>query len=104
MKNNNFKISEIYNTFKNAFKNKPKGHHDPIFLGNEKKYLNQCISSGYVSYVGNFVNLFEKKVSSFTKSKFAVATSSGTSALHLVLKYFNLSEKDEVLLPSLTYG
>ena len=103
MKNNNFKISEIYNTFKKAFKNKPKGHHDPIFLGNEKKYLNQCISSGYVSYVGNFVNLFEKKVSSFTKSKFAVATSSGTSALHLVLKYFNLSEKDEVLLPSLTY-
>ena len=51
---------EINKIFKKAFKNKPKGHHDPLFLGNEKKYLNKCISSGYVSYVGKFVNLFEK--------------------------------------------
>ena len=94
---------EINKIFKKAFKNKPKGHHDPLFLGNEKKYLNKCISSGYVSYVGEFVNLFEKKLSKYTESKFTIATSSGTSALHLVLEYFGLSSDDEVLLPSLTY-
>jgi len=84
-------------------KNKEKGHHNPLFIGNEKKYLNECISSSYVSYVGKFVNNFETKISNYTKSKFTVATSSGTAALHLVLKYFNIGSKDEVLLPSLTY-
>jgi perosamine synthetase len=87
----------------NLFKNKPKGHHDPLFIGNERKYLNHCIKSGYVSYVGNFVKKFENKITKFTKSKYAVATSSGTSALHLSLKYFNVDHNDEVLLPSLTY-
>lgn len=82
------------------FKNKPKGHHDPLFLGNEKKYLNKCIKTGYVSYVGSFVNKFEKKISKFTKSNYAVATSSGTAALHLSLKYFDVNHNDEVLLRS----
>ena len=94
---------EIIRLFKKLLKNKPRGHHDPIFLGNEKKYLNKCISSGFVSYVGKFVNLFEKKVSQYTKTKYTIATSSGTSALHLVLRYFNLGPEDEVLVPSLTY-
>jgi len=94
---------QITQEIKRLLKNKPKGHHDPLFVGNEKKYLNNCISSGYVSYVGKYVNIFEKKISSYTKAKYTVATSSGTSALHLVLRYFNLSQNDEVLLPSLTY-
>lgn len=99
----NSKKKEILKIFNKAFKSKPRGHHDPLFMGNEKKYLNKCISSGYVSYVGNFVNLFEKKIASYTKSKFAVALSSGTSALHLILKYFGVESDDEVLVPSLTY-
>ena len=94
---------EIIKLFKKLFKNKPKGHHDPIFLGNEKKYLNKCITSGYVSYVGKFVSLFEKKLSQYTRTKYTIATSSGTSALHLVLRYFDLGPEDEVLVPSLTY-
>ena len=93
----------IIRTFEKILKSKPKGHHDPLFVGNEKKYLNQCIKSGFVSYGGKFVTAFEKKIKDFTKSKYAVATSSGTSALHLVLKYFDIGENDEVLLPSLTY-
>ncbi len=96
-------ILEIYNPLKTILKNKSKGLHDPIFMGNEKKYLNNCISSGYVSSVGNFVNKFEKDVSKYTKSKFTTATNSGTSALHLILKYYNINSNDEVLLPSLTY-
>ena len=103
----NEKMKKIENRIileiKKLLKNKPKGHHDPIFMGNEKKYLNRCISSGYVSYVGEYVKVFEKKISSYTKTKYGVATSSGTSALHLALRYFNLSRKDEVIIPSLTY-
>jgi len=101
------KIDKIENliiqTIKKLLKNKPKGHHDPIFVGNEKKYLNRCISSGYVSYVGKYVKVFEKKIASYTKIKYAVATSSGTSALHLILRYFNLGQNDEVIIPSFTY-
>ena len=101
------KIKEIEKkisiSLRRMFKNKSKRLHDPLFVGNEKKYLNNCISSGYVSYVGKYVEVFEKKISSYTKSKYSIATSSGTSALHLVLKYFNLGFNDEVIIPSLTY-
>ena len=101
--NKNNQEKKIIKSLKNLLRNKPKGHHDPLFLGNEKKYLSKCISTGYVSYVGKFVNLFEKKISSYTKAKYSVATSSGTAALHLALKYFDLGQNDEVLVPSLTY-
>ena len=82
---------------------KANGLHEPIFLGKEKKYLNECISSGYVSYVGKFVKLFENKICKFTKSKYAVALVNGTSALHILLTYFKINNEDEVLLPSLTF-
>ena len=56
------KIKEIEKkiliSFKRMFKNKSKRLHDPLFVGNEKKYLNNCISSGYVSYVGKYVEVF----------------------------------------------
>ena len=48
--------------------------HEPIFIGNEKKYLNECIDSSYVSSVGKFVNLFEQKIAEFTGAKYAIAT------------------------------
>ena len=54
------------------------------FFGNENKYLKECISSGFVSYVGNFVNIFEDKICKYTKSKHSIAIS-GTAALHLAL-------------------
>ncbi len=96
-------IDQIYKSLSKLLKKKSKGLHDPLFKGNEKKYLNQCINTGFVSSVGNFVTKFEKLISKYVKSKYAVATNSGTSALHLILKYYKISNKDEVLLPSLTY-
>ena len=83
--------------------NKGKRLHDPIFFGNEVRYLNKCIETGFVSYVGKFVETFEKKLCNFTKSKFVVATSSGTAALHLILDYLNIGKNDEVLVPGYTY-
>ena len=59
--------------------------HEPKFIGNEKKYLNHCIDSNFVSSVGEFVDTFESKIAEYTGSKFAVATSNGTSAIHLAL-------------------
>ena len=102
MKNNN--LNNIISDFQNYFrKKKSKKLHDPIFFGNESKYLKQCITSGFVSYVGNFVNIFERKICKYTKSKYSVATSSGTAALHLALNYFKIDKNCEVLIPGFTY-
>ena len=60
--------------------------HVPRFIGNEKKYLNECIDSTFVSSAGNFVNRFEDMIKKFTGAKYAVATNSCTSALHLSLR------------------
>ena len=57
--------------------------HEPRFIGNEKKYLNECIDSTFVSSVGKFVDEFEEMVARFSGAKYAVATSNGTSALHI---------------------
>ena len=92
----------VYN-LKKSYKSNNVQLHTPAFFGNEIKYLKECITSGYVSYVGNFVKIFEKKLVILTKSKYVIATSSGTSALHLILNYLNVNENDEVLMPSFTY-
>lgn len=60
--------------------------HAPNFQGNEKKYLNECIDSTFVSSVGPFVDRAEKDICEYTGSKFAIACSNGTSALHIALK------------------
>jgi len=77
--------------------------HEPCFIGNEKKYLNECIESTFVSSVGKFVDEFEEKISDYTGAKYAVATSSGTSALHIALLLANVKENDEVITQPLTF-
>lgn len=77
--------------------------HEPVFLGKEKQYLNECIDSSYVSTVGKFVNKFEKNVSKFIGSKYALALNSGTAALHLSLILANVKKNDEVIVPSITF-
>jgi perosamine synthetase len=77
--------------------------HEPCFVGNEKKYLNKCIDSTYVSSIGKFVDEFEEKIASYTGVKYAVATSNGTSALHIALLLANVEENDEVITQPLTF-
>ena len=77
--------------------------HEPLFIGNEKQYLNECIDSSYVSSVGKFVDKFEEKIADYTGSKFAIATSNGTSALHIALLLSNVSEGSEVITQPLTF-
>ena len=77
--------------------------HAPVFLGNEKKYLNECIDSTFVSSVGKNVDLFEEKISEYTGSKIAVACVNGTSALHLALKMVGVEPDTEVVTQPLTF-
>lgn len=62
----------------------------------------ECLNSGWVSSKGPFVQKFEKAFAKFVGSKYAVASSSGTSALHLALTALGINKEDEVILPTLT--
>lgn len=95
--------NKVLRAVANLTKDKSKKLHEPIFKGNEKKYLNQCIDTGYVSYKGKFVTIFEKKIMKYTRSKFAVPTINGTSALHILLKIYKINSNHEVILPSISF-
>ncbi|PAQ13676.1 aminotransferase DegT [Bacillaceae bacterium SAOS 7] len=77
--------------------------HEPAFIGNEKKYVLDCIESGWVSSVGKYVDEFEQKLAEFTGVKRAVAVVNGTAALHIALKLVGVQADDEVIIPSLTF-
>lgn len=77
--------------------------HTPLFIGNEKKYLEECIDSTFVSSVGKFVNIFEDKIAEYTGSKRAVACVNGTSALHIALRLVGVEQNDEVITQPLTF-
>jgi dTDP-4-amino-4,6-dideoxygalactose transaminase len=76
----------------------------PRFLGNEKKYLGECIDSTLVSYVGGFVTDFEEHIKRLTGVRNAVAIVSGTAALHMVLLAAGIGAGDEVVTQSLTFA
>jgi len=77
--------------------------HEPRFVGNEKKYLNECIDSTFVSSVGKYVGELEENIASYTGAKYAIATSNGTSALHISLLLGNVGQSDEVITQPLTF-
>ncbi|HLW09268.1 MAG TPA: LegC family aminotransferase [Fermentimonas sp.] len=77
--------------------------HEPYFAGNEKKYLQDCINSTYVSSVGKYVNRFEEMICEFTGAKYAVATVNGTAALHIALLLAGVKRGDLVITQPLTF-
>ncbi|MCG3701781.1 LegC family aminotransferase [Aliarcobacter butzleri] len=77
--------------------------HEPRFIGNEKKYLNDCIDSTFVSSVGKYVDTFEKKFAKTVGSKFAIATVNGTAALHISLLLADVKKDEEVITQPLTF-
>jgi perosamine synthetase len=99
------KYTEIIEFIRQTF-NQSEGFiplHNPIFNGNEKKYASQCIDSTFVSSVGEFVDLFEEKIASYTGSKKAVACVNGTNALYLALKLVGVENDSEVITQPLTF-
>ena len=75
----------------------------PVFAGNEKKYLNECIDTTFVSSVGKFVDRFEDDIAKYTSCKRAVVCVSGTNALHMSLMLAGVERGDEVLTQALTF-
>lgn len=79
------------------------GLHEPEFIGNELKYLQRCIETGWVSYLGDYVVQFEKELARLTGRKHAFAAVNGTAALHAALVAIDVAPGDEVILPSVTF-
>jgi perosamine synthetase len=77
--------------------------HRPVFEGNERRYLVDCIDSNFVSSVGAKVSEFEQLVAEFTGSKHAIATVNGTAALHIAIELAGVKPGDEVISQALTF-
>ena len=76
----------------------------PLLKGNEKKYLNECIDTGWISSEGKFVKEFEKKFAKQMNRKYAVSVTNGTAALELVISRLNLKPGDEVIVTGFDMG
>lgn len=81
----------------------PLALHEPVFAGREWEYIKDCLDTGWVSSVGSYVDRFERDLAACTGAAHAVATSNGTSALHICLLLAGVQAGDEVLMPSLTF-
>lgn len=77
--------------------------HEPEFSDLEVGYVRDCIKSGWVSSAGEFVGEFEKKLCRTLNCEYAIAMSSGTSALQVALICCGIKSNDEVLVPALTF-
>jgi perosamine synthetase len=77
--------------------------HVPKFIGNEKKYLNECIDTTFVSSVGKFVDKFEEMTTKYTGAKKAVVCVNGTEALHMALILSGVKAGDEIITQPLTF-
>lgn len=77
--------------------------HAPVFLGNEKKYMADCIDTTFVSYVGKYVTQFEEMTASYTGAKYAVAMVNGTTALQVAFIVAGVKPGDEIITQPLTF-
>ena len=76
--------------------------NEPLLNGNEKRYLCECIDTGWISSEGPFVKEFEHRMSISVDRKFGIAVSSGTAALEVAVQALEIKEGDEVIMPTFT--
>ena len=76
--------------------------NEPLLNGNEKKYLCECIDTGWISSEGPFVKEFEQKMSASVNRKYGIAVSNGTAALEIACQDLDIGEGDEVIMPAVT--
>jgi perosamine synthetase len=99
-------FGEILAFIRNAF-HEPENFiplHAPYFGGNEKKYVMDTIETTFVSTVGTYVNHFEEMLQEITGSKYTIATTNGTIALHLALLVAGVKPGDTVITQPLTFA
>ena len=95
---------ELINFFRDKFDtNEFIPLHIPTFNGNEKKYLENCIDSTYVSSVGPFVDKFEELMNTITQTKKTTAVVNGTAGLQVALRLVGVEKDDEVITQALTF-
>ena len=76
---------------------------EPYFAGNERRYLNECLDTGWISSQGPFIGRFEQMLADYHRAEHGIATSNCTAALHLALKALGVGTGDEVICPDLTF-
>lgn len=76
--------------------------NEPLLNGNEKKYLCECIDTGWISSEGPFVKEFEQKMSASVNRKYGIAVSNGTAALEVACQALGIGNGDEVIMPTFT--
>ena len=74
----------------------------PLLAGNEKKYINECIDTGWISSEGPFVTRFENEFSTYVDRDFGIAVANGSAALDIAVKAVGIEEGDEVIMPTFT--
>jgi len=74
----------------------------PLLAGNEKRYVNEALESGWISSSGPFVSRFEQAFADFCGCRHAIAVTNGTAALHLTLRALKIGAGDEVIIPDFT--
>jgi len=99
----NFFSKNLFNEIKKIIKLDQVNLHEPMIEKDDLISIKKCLISGYVSYKSNLVNNFEKKLSQYTKSKYVIATSTGTSALHISYLCLGIKPNDEILMPSINF-
>lgn len=77
--------------------------YDPIIGNEEKKYINRCLNTNWISSRGKFIEEFEKKFSNYVNAKYSISVNNGTAALHVALLAIDLKKNDEVIVPTYTY-
>lgn len=76
---------------------------EPNLSGNELKYVKDCIETGWISSIGEYVKKFEEGFSKYCGTKYGIAVANGTVALHLALEALGIKKGDEVIIPALTF-
>jgi perosamine synthetase len=76
---------------------------EPIIAKNQKKYVNECLDTNWISSTGKFINLFEKNFSHYIGKSYGVSVANGTVALHLALTALGIKQGAEVIVPDLTF-
>ena len=94
---------DIINGINKISKNKKLSLHEPLFFKEDFNFIKKCLKSTNVSSHSNYVNLFENKISSYTKSKYSIATINGTSALQMSLLALGVKRNDEIVIPNYNY-
>jgi perosamine synthetase len=94
---------EIIEFIKEIFNQSVIPLHEPCFGGNEKRYIEECIDSTFVSSIGNYVDKIEKDILKYSGTKYAIAVVNGTSGLQVALQLVGVAHGDEVITQSLSF-